>query len=64
VIDDFSVHILRYLAGEAHSNSDNLLSVETRQVTQNRVGTETMSVLLKARFVDKLTSGCSKYPLE
>jgi hypothetical protein len=39
VVDDLGVHVFGNLAGEAHSYSDDLSSVETREVAENGVGT-------------------------
>jgi hypothetical protein len=39
MVDDFPVHILWYLPGKAHSNADNFLRIESRQVTENLIRT-------------------------
>jgi hypothetical protein len=41
VIDDLGVHVFGDFAGEAHSYSDDLSSVQTREVSEDGVGTVT-----------------------
>jgi len=39
MVDDLGVHVFGYLAGEAHSYSNNLLSIQAGEVAKDRVGT-------------------------
>ena len=39
MVDDLGVHVLGNLAGEAHSYSDDLSSVQTREVAEDGIGT-------------------------
>jgi hypothetical protein len=39
VVDDLGVHVFGDLAGKAHSYSNNLSSVQTREVAEDGVGT-------------------------
>ena len=40
MVDDLSIHVSRYLTGEAHSNADDLLSIESREIAEDLVRTE------------------------
>jgi hypothetical protein len=39
VIDNLSIHVLRYFTGEAHSHADDFLSMKTWQVAEDGVWT-------------------------